>query len=145
MQGSDAVDIAWVCYVKALSISCDHRHFSCICAVEHVDQCGIPVFCTSMMTIELQLVSLIVVMSLDHMSGEVHIFCVLMPYVLHQYSWRFRQLCCFGNKLIQVSVQLLVPFFPEVVLVVDDYSKSSRVSCLFNQLFYSRNKLQITV
>ena len=53
-----------------------------------------------MVTIELQLVSLIVVVLLDHVSSVIDIFGVLVPYVLHDKSWRVIELCCFCNKAI---------------------------------------------
>ena len=82
------IAIGWVFHSKGLRVGCYHCHFTCICAVEHIYQYVVPVVSKSMVTIELQLVSLIVVVSLDHVSSVVDIFGFLVPYVLHDKSWR---------------------------------------------------------
>ena len=77
------IAICGVSHSEAWRISCDHRHLTSIAAVEHSDQRGVPVCGKSVVTIELQLVCLVVVVLLNHVSGVVNVSGVLMPHVLH--------------------------------------------------------------
>ena len=98
-----------------------------------------------MVTVELQLVGLAVIVLLDHVSGVINIFGVLVPHVLQDNSWRVMCLRHFGKIPIQVGIQLLVPLVPDVVLVVSDYAKSPGVSGFIYQRSYGLNELKISV
>ena len=80
-----------------------------------------------MVTIELQLVSLTIIVTLDHLTGVVYIFGIYMPYVLHEDSRWVRQLAHIENIPIQVSIQLLIPLLPIVPLIEYYYAKSLRM------------------
>ena len=69
-------------------IDCEYRFFARITAVEQLNSQGIPILCKYMVTIELQLVSLAIIVPLDHFTGIVDIFGVHMPYILHEDSRR---------------------------------------------------------
>ena len=81
LQLKVTIGITRVFHLVVLHIAWDNRHFTCITAVDHFYKRGVPVFRESMVTIELQLVSLVIVVTLDHLSGVVNIFGVLMPYI----------------------------------------------------------------
>ena len=76
------------------------------------------------MAVNLHLVGLTIVVTLDHLPGMVNIFCVFMPNVLHKNSWRIWLLCHFFKISLKFSHQVLIPLLPDVELVVDNYSES---------------------
>ena len=71
-------------------ISCEHRVFTSIAAMEHSDSLGIPVFHEPMVTIDLHLISFTVVVSLILDSGVVGILGLLIPYIFHVNNRRVR-------------------------------------------------------
>lgn len=72
-----------------------------------------------MVTIELELESLIIVVTLQSKTGVVAVLSVLMRYALHKDCWRVSLLSHFINVLLYFSHLLLVPFIPEVILIID--------------------------
>ena len=75
---------------EAVTISSEHRIFSCITVVEHFDTLRIPILYKLMVSIKLKLISFVVVVTLIHCSGVVSIFSVLIPYALYKNTrWIF--------------------------------------------------------
>ena len=70
------ITVLRVCISETTRIDCDYRFISCITAVQHLDRLNVPVGLHSHMTIKLQLISLSVVVTLDHYSGVVDIFSI---------------------------------------------------------------------
>ena len=105
-------------------VSCEHRILTCIAAVEHLYTLGVPVLHKNMVTVELQLVSLAVVMALVHESRVVHIFGPLMPNILREDRGWVRPFRHFVNIAFQLSCPELVLLVPEVILVIDSDVKS---------------------
>ena len=113
-----------VFHTETIRIACNHRILTSITAMEHTDKHYVPVFRHSMVTIDLQLVGLIFIVTLDHVPSMVNIFRVSMPYVFYDNIWWVRQPRCFIDISKKVSIQLRVPICPVVLLVVDNYPKS---------------------
>ena len=86
-----------------------------------------------MVTIKLELVGLIFVVALNHLSSVVNIFCVLMPYVLYDDARRVWQLCSFDKIIIQVTIMVFVILVQKVLLVENNYVKTSRISGLIDK------------
>ena len=86
-----------------------------------------------MVTIKLELVGLIFVVALNHLSGVVNIFCVMMRYVLYDDAWRVWQLRSFNKIIIQVTITMFVILVQKVLLVENNYVKTSRISGLIDQ------------
>ena len=80
-----------------------------------------------MMTVNLQLVGLAIVVTLDHLSSMVNIFSVLMPYVFQENRRSFWILCNFLKILFEVIHKISIPLVLEVELVIDNYSESLRI------------------
>ena len=98
-----------------------------------------------MVTIELQLISFAVVVTLIHKAGDVNITSFLMPYIFQKYRWRVFLLSHFINILLEVFLKPLVLFIPKVILVVDNYAKPIRVSGLLNEGLNCFFELAVTV
>ena len=81
-----------------------------------------------MVSIELELISFVVVVLLDHISCVVNILGVLMPYVFHDNRRRVWHLFSFDNISVKVSIFHLVPPVQDIVLVVNNYTKALRMS-----------------
>ena len=73
-------------YAEALWVCCDHRLLTRIAAMKHLDHGGVPVLYKTMVAVNLQLVSLVIVMALDHLPCVEDVFRVLMPDILHHES-----------------------------------------------------------
>ena len=101
--------------------------------MKHFDESGVPAFVRSMVTIKLELVGLIFVVALNHQSGVVNIFCVMMRYVLNDNARRVWQLCSFDEIIIQVTITLFVILVQKVLLVENNYVKTSRISGLIDK------------
>ena len=98
-----------------------------------------------MVTIELQLISFAVVVKLIHKTGEVNIFSFHMPYIFQKYRRRIWLLCHFLDILLKVFLNPLIPFIPEIKLVLDNYAESFRVSGLVNEGLNCLLELAVTV
>ena len=81
-QTDFTVAVLKISHSKAIWIGCEYRHFTCVAAMEHPDHRRVPVFGHSMVTVNRHLVSLTVIVTLDHMPCVVNILRVGMPYVL---------------------------------------------------------------
>ena len=97
------------------------------------------------MAVNLHLVGLTIVVTLNHLPGMINIFSVLMPNVLHKNSWRIWPLRHFFKISWKFNHQVLIPLLPDVKLVVDNYSESfGMLSPIYNWLD-RLEKLQITI
>ena len=85
-----------------------------------------------MVAIDLQLVGLAVVMTIDHVSSVVKIFGVRMLRMLYGELGCVLFLLLLFNKLGDFSNQLLVLLVEEVILVVDTKMESPGVLGVFN-------------
>ena len=90
---SFTVPIGIVCHCEAIWIGRKNRVLTCIAVVELFNQVDVPELAEAVVTVDLQLISLAVVVALDHLSSLVHIFGVLMPYILDGYTRRIRKSC----------------------------------------------------
>ena len=144
-QRNATVVILRVIQFEAWRISWQYRVLTCITAVKHFDESGVPAFARSMVTIKLELVGLIFVVALNHLSSVVNIFCVLMPYVLYDDARRVWQLCSFDKIIIQVTIMVFVILMQKVLLVENNYVKTSRISGLIDKWSNSVNELWITI
>ena len=97
---------------EAIWVGCNHRHLTCIAAVEHLDKGSVPVLDKAMVAVQLHLVCLVFVMALNHLPCVENVFCVFMPNVLHDDCWCIRFLLNFYDILIDVIKQLVIPLLP---------------------------------
>ena len=71
---------------EAMWVGCDHRILTRIAAMEHLNHFGVPVLNKAMVAVNLQLVSLVFVMALNHLSCVIDVLSVLMPDILNYES-----------------------------------------------------------
>ena len=84
-----------------------------------------------MMTINLQLVVLIIIVTLNHYSCMVSIFSVLMPNIFYDESGCIWLLFDFFEIFIEINIIVSVPLMLVVLLIVNYYAQSFRVfGCL---------------
>ena len=69
-------------HTKAIRIGCQDRVLTCIAAMKHLDHRSVPVLGKSMMTVDRHLVRFAIIVTLNHVTCVVDIFCILMKYVL---------------------------------------------------------------
>ena len=82
-----------------------------------------------MMAINLQLVVLPVVVTLNHYSCMVSIFSVLMPNIFYDKIGCIWFINDFFDILININIIVSVPLMPIVLLIVNYYVESFRVFC----------------
>ena len=97
------------------------------------------------MTIELQMVSLAVVVPLYHLSRVVDILGIQMPDILYKDSRWVRLQSYFSDILMKVSIQLFVPLFKVVPLVKGNDAQSLWMGGKLYKGFYCVKKLHVTV
>ena len=74
-----------VCHCEAIRIGWKNRVFTCITTMKLFNQVYVPVLFEAVVAIDLKLIVLAIVMTLDHMSCMVHIFGLFMPYIFNEY------------------------------------------------------------
>ena len=97
---------------KVMWIDSEYWVFASVTAVELFYQIDIPVFLETMMTVELQLVGLPVVVTLNHRSGMVYISSVFMPDIFYDNVGFIRLLCDFLYIFIKLIIETRIPLMP---------------------------------
>ena len=123
---------------EAVTISSEHRIFSCFTVVEHFDTLRIPILYKLMVSIKLKLISFVVVVTLIHCSGVVSIFSVLIPYALYKNTWWIFLILHCINILKKVLVEVFVPLMMITLLIINDNAKSLRMCGFVNKRFKCR-------
>ena len=112
---------AWV------RINCDHWILARIAAMQHLYHLFIPQFISTIVTIDLQLIGLVLIVMLEYVAGTEVARCLLVLYSYHLDSRCIWELWHVLDIFFNFSRQLLITLIPKVVLIVDDYAKSLRV------------------
>ena len=98
-----------------------------------------------MVTIDLHLISFIIVMMLTQIAGFVNILGVFNINSFHKKRGWVRLLLHFFNELIEVCINLRVILSPEVYLNINYYAESLRISSLLNHRSQCGTQLNIAV
>ena len=128
-----ALAIEFVYVSTRVCIDCDHGIFTCITTVQHLNHLCIPFCLCNVAAYDLKLISLILVVALQHMAG-VEIACsLLVRYFFHIDRRCIWELFMHGfDVFLEFSHQLLIFLIPKVVLIVDDYAKTFWVDSLLD-------------
>ena len=87
-----------------------------------VDYVNVPVWLESMVTVELHLIRLTVIVALDHLSGMVYIFSILMPYSFYEDLRCVWLLGHLHDVVFEILKKLQIPLRLDIKLVEDNYA-----------------------
>ena len=91
---------------KTVWVYCEHGVFTSITAVQLINHTYVPILSETHMAVNLQLICLAVIVTLNHCSRMVNVPCVLMPNIFHNKDGCIRLLFDFFDIIIQLIIQI---------------------------------------